>query len=111
MPVEQAARAAIANAHGRLAESLFWQGKFVEAANCEIGEAKGEEYIRYHEAMESLDCVPCSCKPIQTASKASAKGQTVDCRREIQRIFVADIQREVKFIYCDTCKILFAQSA
>lgn len=100
----------------RLAEAQFWKGDFAEAAltlllAVSANHEKRPEYIRFAEALERLGSEACDCASMQIPGGGSAKGQSVAAKREIQRVFVAALNKEVKFIYCERCKTLFAQSA
>lgn len=90
----------------QLAENYFWQGRFEEAAMVSANPVKRAEYLEFAKAMGGE--AVCSCPPIQLRSASSAKGMSVDARREIQRVFIGSFQKEVKFIGCEQCKSLFA---
>lgn len=98
----------------RLAEAQFWKGEFYEAfltlgLILPVNHTKRAEYKAYFKAMETIGTI-CRCAPIQIRIPGSAKGESVPARREIQRVYVAEIHQEVAFIKCERCKELFAQT-
>lgn len=90
-------------------DSLFWQGRFAEAAELAIGQNK-TEYQAFDDALVDLDMPVCSCEPIQFGNDISAKGTSVPSKREIQRVYVGTLQKEVKFIKCDGCQEIYAET-
>lgn len=107
---EQNARITIDHAHEMIAESLFWQGGFALAAESTKDPVKATEWRRFSKAFDNLDKPVCLCGPQQIRIPGSAKAGTIPARREIQAVWVGMLEREVKFIQCDVCKQLFAQS-
>jgi hypothetical protein len=95
----------------RLAEAWFWQGKFRIAGHLTTNVTKAREYLEFASAIDHLDHPTCFCSPIQMPDGRSAKGVSVPAKREIQRVFVESLGKEVKFIKCERCKMLFAQTA
>ncbi len=91
------------------ADTLFWQGRFTEAAELAIGQNK-QEYHEFAGALVNLDKRMCDCPPVQIPNGIDAKGTSVSPAREIQRVYVATLQKEVKFIRCDVCGKLFSQT-
>ena len=90
-------------------DSFFWQGRFSEAADCADGQNK-QEYLEFVGAMVNLDMPMCDCPPMQIPNGVDAKGSLVPSKREVQRVYVANSQKEIKFVCCDKCGKLFAES-
>lgn len=108
---EAAAFEAIWSVRSQLADALFWQGKFEAAVNyADSHSGKTHEYKAFDKAFDNLNQPLCECPPMQFANKHSAKGTSVPSRREIQRVYVGELEKEVKFIKCDQCRKLFAQT-
>lgn len=94
----------------RLAESLFWQGNFAEAAELESRTQAKAEYELYASSMNRLDAPVCDCTNIQIASPSSAKGVSVPAKRIVQTVFVESLDKSVDFLKCEKCQCLFAVS-
>lgn len=94
----------------RLADALFWMGRFRHASCVGESHPKYTEYERFADAFDRLNRGICSCAPIQMAGGGTAKGVSVPARRPIQRVFVGSLGKEVIFITCERCKQLFAET-
>lgn len=97
----------------RLAQAKYWQGDFVGAAAdlTKTDPAKAAEYLVFADALTDLDKAECQHTTIQVKGGRSAKGVSVPAKREIQRIYVGSLEKEVAFIKCERCKKVFARSA
>jgi hypothetical protein len=109
--VERELTGGISQIFEQVAEAMFWQGKFAAASFMTDDEAKREDFKAHDAAMQKLDAPVCTCPDIRMPSPTNAKGVSSPARREIQRVFVGSIGKEVAFIRCETCKGLFAQTA
>ncbi|MEQ1763844.1 MAG: hypothetical protein ABL984_11960 [Pyrinomonadaceae bacterium] len=107
---EPGIRESIEIGYNQLAESLFWQGRFLHAMIIAESNELSAEYRAYRDAFNLLDAPLCQCPSIMSAQPGSAKGVARDPRREVQRVFIGDLQKEVRFILCEGCKKLFAQT-
>lgn len=92
----------------RLAESLFLQGKFKDAAAAAPDGAQKIEYGQYAAAADRSGTGICDCPPVQFQSGKSAKGVKIPARREVQTVYSQPLEREISFIFCDSCRKLFA---
>jgi hypothetical protein len=100
----------IAGKLGFLAQSLYQQGKFAEAAKWMSDPTKKREYEKQAKAYERLGEPMCLC-PITMREQADPNGKVwlVPSKRETyHRVYAVD--EEIRFVKCDACDGLFALS-
>jgi hypothetical protein len=69
--------------------------------------AKFDEIRECAHALDALN-VSCSCPEYKQIKGQTAKGERLPAKREVQRIFIGPLQREVSFIRCEHCQKLSA---